>query len=544
MNKKVFKLCSVLLTSLLVNTSCDLFSDSKSSPITSTSPVTSTDGGSSGGMSSSSRPSTGSNNQDIVIDYPSINPCGKRTGKSDKAKNLTIYSVNDTHGVIEDNASSYQAGLAKIREYVCSDVDYDPDYSIILSAGDMFQGSGMSNLTKGRAMISVMNAFPFDAMTIGNHEFDWGLDNMIETLSKNASFDVLANNIYYKNTKNNVDGLKPYTIVDRGGYKVGVIGSIEYGIDSSIMYNKLVDYDIVDDKDLTINQAKELKDAGCDYIVFLTHQGATTTVYNVLDNSEVDLAILGHTHALINEVSANGKPMLEARANAQSMSKVVVDSTGKLVSSGFKDFSKTDIEGIKLSTDMQDLLNAIHKGIDPILNEELTTVNGSLRRYDNGYSNTGSLGKFITKQIYDYGRKYGYNDIIAVYNTGGLRQDFVCSSSSCKLTYNHVYGMLPFENEIRAVKVSGSKLTENVLSKYIYYGVDFSTNKHVDGSDFSSSKTYNVITIDYLTTNPNYPLFYESGGGKIVGEKTIYTRDLIKEQLDGVSSININDYPF
>ncbi|HBD06512.1 MAG TPA: hypothetical protein DCY93_03800 [Firmicutes bacterium] len=538
--KKAYKLIAVLFTSLLSLTSCDLFSNASSSSstlVSSTIPSSSNNDSSSPSSSSSS---SSSNTSNIVLDYPSVNPCKTRTGKKDKAKNLVVYAVNDTHGAIEDTPESYQAGLAKIREYVCKDSDYDPDYSVILSAGDMFQGTGISNLTEGLAMTHVMNAFPFDAMAVGNHEFDWGLDFLLTNIEKTRKFEVLANNIYAKGKNEVAEGMKPYTIIDRGGYKIGVIGSIEHGIDSSIMYNKLTDYSIVSDVDITKNQAAQLKKDGADLVLLLTHQGATDNVKTILEAGNIDAAILGHTHAFISE-TINSIPMLEARANGQALTKIVFNKSGELVSSAVHSFSKSEINSLTVSADMRTLLDAIHKKVDPILNEKITTVNGSLLRYESTYT-AGNLSSLITQLMYNYGKKYSLDNVIAVYNKGGLRSDFKCTSSTCTLTYGDVYQMCPFENEVRVVPIKGTRL-ESSIQSHFYYGVDFTTNKLVDGRNFDTSKTYNVVTLDYLTTTPGYPL-YASDGGKILGNKKIYVRDMIKEELTGVKQIDIADYPF
>jgi len=529
--KKVYKLIAVLFTSLLSLTSCDLFSaNSSSSP--SSSPLTNT-----------SDTLDASNTSNINLDYPQVNPCKNRTGKKDKAKNLVVYAVNDTHGTIEDNPESYEAGLAKIREYVCTDSDYDPDYSVILSAGDMFQGTGISNMTKGLAMTHVMNAFPFDAMTVGNHEFDWGLDFLLTNIEKDRKYEVLANNIYAKGKSEVAEGIKPYTVIDRGGYKVGVIGSIEYGIDSSIMYTKLANYDIVSDVEITKKQAAQLKKDGADLVLFLTHQGATDNVKTILEAGNIDAAILGHTHQFVSE-NVNSIPMLEARADGRALTKIVFNKSGELVSSAVHSFTKAEINSLTVSKDMQTLLDALHKKLDPILNEKVTTVNGSLTRYKNNYKTTGNIGKLVTHLMYNYGKKYNLDNVIGVHSSGGgIRSDFLCSSSTCTLTYGDVFDIFPFDNEIRVVPIKGTRL-ESSIKSHFYYGVDFTTNKMADGSDFDSSKTYNVVTIDYLTVNPNFPKLYAPDGGTVLGNKHIYVRDMVKEELSKVELLDIADYPF
>ena len=193
--------------------------------------------------SSSNISSSSSNSTSSSIPSESISSSSSSSSTSSSSTkenhNLVIYAVNDTHGRIEEDSSSNIMGLAKIREYIYNyDKDYNPDYSIFVSAGDMFQGTGVSNLTQGQAMSEIMNSFPFDAMAIGNHEFDWGLKTVLEKNKDIANYKFLSCNIFDRETNDLVSGLVPSTIVQKGGYKVGIVGSIMAGIDSSISYNQ------------------------------------------------------------------------------------------------------------------------------------------------------------------------------------------------------------------------------------------------------------------------------------------------------------------
>jgi 2',3'-cyclic-nucleotide 2'-phosphodiesterase (5'-nucleotidase family) len=140
--------------------------------------------------------------------------------------------VNDTHGALEDGKFS------KIAAYFSSQ---DSNTSLFLSAGDMFQGTALSNYTQGRAMIRAMNAAGFDAMTIGNHEFDWGLDAIQvywdgDDSNGEADFPLLGANVYAKATNQRLPWLQDYEIFEREGLKFGVIGVLAMGFETSTAY--------------------------------------------------------------------------------------------------------------------------------------------------------------------------------------------------------------------------------------------------------------------------------------------------------------------
>lgn len=85
---------------------------------------------------------------------------------------LDIYSINDLHGAIEED--EYGRGLARIGNFLIEKKTTNPDNTVILVAGDMFQGTAISNLTYGGVVVEALNYIGIDAFTIGNHEFDWG----------------------------------------------------------------------------------------------------------------------------------------------------------------------------------------------------------------------------------------------------------------------------------------------------------------------------------------------------------------------------------
>ena len=141
---------------------------------------------------------------------------------------LTILHVNDTHGrilpYIEATSGERQmvGGAAYLAHMIQEERSKNPDGTLLLSAGDMFQGTPVSNLFKGRSVTDVMNYLKFDAMAIGNHEFDWGMD-VLQHLVASSRFPYLSANIRDERGRY-LPGVKPYIIVERKKVKIAIIG--------------------------------------------------------------------------------------------------------------------------------------------------------------------------------------------------------------------------------------------------------------------------------------------------------------------------------
>ena len=142
--------------------------------------------------------------------------------------NLTILHVNDTHGhiipYVDKSVDPGQpvGGAEYLAKMIERQRDANPDGTILLSAGDMFQGTPVSNLFHGKPVIEIMNYLHYDAMALGNHEFDWGQD-VLHSMISSASFPVVSANIFERGGKN-IRGVKPYVILKKKDVRIAVIG--------------------------------------------------------------------------------------------------------------------------------------------------------------------------------------------------------------------------------------------------------------------------------------------------------------------------------
>lgn len=225
------------------------------------------------------------------------------------AKHITILHTNDVHSNIDpfnSNHSKYPnlGGAANRASYINTVRNENPNM-LLLDAGDMFQGTPYFNYFGGELEFKLMSMMKYDAATIGNHEFDNGIDGILAQIP-NAKFDIISSNYDFSNTVLDTF-VKPYKIFIVDGVKIGVFGlgiKLEGLVDKK-MYKETV---YIDPVEIARDMTRILKDnEKCDLIVCLSHIGyyykATPEVISDLNlaakTKDIDLIIGGHTHTFL-----------------------------------------------------------------------------------------------------------------------------------------------------------------------------------------------------------------------------------------------------
>lgn len=223
------------------------------------------------------------------------------------AQDLTILHLNDTHSHIEPQRSGKNKGLGGVIEqaaYVDSVRCVDGKGNVILlHAGDFSQGTSYFTEIEGNIEIDVLNAMQFDAVCLGNHEFDNGLDELARRLG-NLKVPVVCANYDFSQTPL-CDYVKPYVVLFKANRKIGVIGLltdlstvVSSDIASSLKYQ---DPAVVAEK-----YARELKAEGCELVICLTHLGYEGESYTdrqlAASTSSVDIIVGGHSHTYLDDM--------------------------------------------------------------------------------------------------------------------------------------------------------------------------------------------------------------------------------------------------
>lgn len=439
----------------------------------------------SGNSSGSSQTSSESNNQSSSESTSSSEVLPKEV-------ELEFLAINDFHGAIRENEDSSEPGIFKLASYI-KDIDQKSDEKLIkINVGDYWQGSADSNLNRGKFLTEVGNVLGFHAMTLGNHEFDW-YDKIIEENKALANYPFLGANILNKATRELASNIVTYdetfknsTIVTKNGVNVGIIGTIGSGLESSILTPAVSAYTFEPVDQYIRSEAANLRKLGADVIVLSTHETLVKgpgEYSSVINDKVVDLIFSGHGH-LQHNTKINGIPILQTNGNGKQV--MEVKATYNFATKEFKvsdhylTFSAEIMKNYKEDAEVKALFEDKYV---PDMKEIRDEVVGHLASELSKYA----LAELAVDLLHEYGVSLGYDPatLVSVHNTGGVR----ATLGPGEITYGDVYKAFPFDNEVRIIEnISGSTLT-----KFIGYHVASSNN-------ITSNKTYNLITIDYLST--------------------------------------------
>lgn len=228
---------------------------------------------------------------------------------AERWEKLTILHTNDVHSRIDpfpmDGSRNQGMGGVAARAAVIKQVRAQEEHVLLLDAGDIFQGTPYFNYYKGEPEIKAMTAMGYDACTIGNHDFDAGLENL-STQLRHASFPMLVSNYDFTATPME-QKTAPYTILKKGKLKIGITG---VGIEmDGLVPTALSGNTKYLDPIRSVNEvAAQLKmKEKCDMIICLSHLGFKYKDNKISDEilaketEYVDLIIGGHTHTFLDE---------------------------------------------------------------------------------------------------------------------------------------------------------------------------------------------------------------------------------------------------
>ncbi|SEA09169.1 bifunctional metallophosphatase/5'-nucleotidase [Bizionia paragorgiae] len=226
-----------------------------------------------------------------------------------RTKQITILHTNDVHSHIdafgpEDGRNANLGGVAR-RASLVERIRKENPNTLLLDAGDIFQGTPYFNYYGGELEFKLMSKLKYDAATIGNHDFDNGIDGLYAQLP-HAKFDFISSNYDFKNTVLDTH-VKPYKVYHKDGIKIGIFGlgiKLEGLVDKK-MYKETVHLDAIE---TTQEMTRILKtEEHCDLIICLSHMGyyyknspnKISDLNLAKSTKDIDLIIGGHTHTFL-----------------------------------------------------------------------------------------------------------------------------------------------------------------------------------------------------------------------------------------------------
>ncbi len=435
---------------------------------------------------------------------------------------ITILHTNDTHSKIDEGKYDGM-GFAKVAEKVNAVRAENPN-TLLLDGGDILHGTTFATLEEGASTLKIMNAMKYDAMTAGNHDFNYGSEHLVE-LSKDATFPILGANV------KKADGsplLGEYVIKEFDGVKVAIFGISSPETVYKTHPDNVKGLTFEDPIETAKAMVKEL-DGKADVLVALTHIGLddeTLVKSSDLANAvpELDIIIDGHSHSDLPEgLLVNG--VLIAQTGEYTKNVGIINLTvedGKVISKTASHYTKEDSadkEGDAVITALIDDIKAEQSKITSVvLSSTKTVLDGERDQVRAGETNLGNL--IADAMLYETGAD------IALTNGGGIRASIQVGD----ITKGDVITVLPFSNYIVTKDVKGSDIKaaiENGVDSYpgtkgafphvagISYTIDANlpagarvTALTMDGITLDMNKTYTLATNNFMAAGGDgYTMF-------------------------------------
>jgi 2',3'-cyclic-nucleotide 2'-phosphodiesterase (5'-nucleotidase family) len=435
---------------------------------------------------------------------------------------LRVISTNDFHGALEPRADAngiLRGGAAYVASAIRkAQSECDGCEIILLDGGDMFQGTIVSNLARGRPVVDYYNTIGYAAAALGNHEFDWTVDTLRARM-REARYSILGANVHYKDGRD-VSWIRDDTIVVRGRTRIGIIGISTPETATTTLPANVKDFDFLDPAPVIDEHARQLRSKGADVIIVIAHEGGFCDrnngseecrgdIFRVVPRitEKIDLLVSGHTHSLVN-TRMNGIPITQARSSGQAIAiaDIPLDAKGKPAGQARTEIRTVMSSSVEPYAPVDSIVARAVRRVAPIVNRRVTTSREPLTRGGDQYP----LGNLIADA-----QRWAAKGDIAVMNNGGIRTGIRAG----EITYGALYEVQPFGNTLYRVKMTGAQVKE-YFEKLLGGGrVDFHVSgatigydpsrpsgsrivslRLADGRTLSDNATYNVVMSNFMVT--------------------------------------------
>ena len=406
---------------------------------------------------------------------------------------IKVFETTDVHGYITD-VSSYKEDIQTYPlayfSKIVNDARNNDAYEdvLLLDTGDIYQGTPHSNLTYGAAMRAAYDQMDYDAVGLGNHEFDWDVKTYatdakgtmapyeIGSYKGDSDIPVLMSNLYYKDSGERVEFTQDYTIVDKGNYKVGIVGwADDYSAD--IKASQIAPYTIDDNREKLKELAEEV-DKKADIVVILAHSDPKS-IAEEMDPEVVDLVAGGHTHKNVNGTAENGVDYMQGNCYAYgySTAEIKVNPETKdveVTTPEFKDISPkggdhsylyyNNGNNTQLDPEVTKISQAAWDAVKGEMYEVLGKVDQSITRdfIDKTNGTSSIAGNWLADMM--LAATKDQNTVAAFANRGGIRANLEMAegASSRDITVADIYTISPFGNRILTFAITGQQMAQQL----------------------------------------------------------------------------------
>ena len=432
---------------------------------------------------------------------------------------LDFYALNDLHGsvyeAVSSNPTNTEIGMSKIGAFIRAKREENLGGSFFISNGDAYQGTADSNITGGKIIMDMFNLLDFETNTVGNHEFDWTITKLLESQAEvGVDFPLLAANIIdlveteKSGKKTYVTWAEPTKVITRGvgdnQVKVGIVGSIAYGLERTILSSAVRGYQFEQPKDIVIEHAERLRnEENCDVVIYTTHGDAGSSGKDGLVDPEianyVDVIFTGHAHREWNTPMINSSnikvPVLQGMSNGKRVSYVQLgvdkNSRGITVKNGNgagQVLGATEVATYGTDPSIDAIIKKWDdKEIAKVKNKKLGSVSQEISK--------NRLSDFLSEEMLKYAQTQESEVIAAMHNGSGGVRDILRKGN---ITYGDVYKVFPFDNVMYFVSLYGWEVRSMLKS--------YSNSTSIASSALEDYTVYRVMLISFIAEDEDIAL--------------------------------------
>ena len=483
----------------------------------------------------------------------------------DKISEVTLLFTNDFESAFDPIPAywrddiNFLGGAAELTTMIDS-IRKAEKLVYLFDAGDMFTGT-LSNRTQGELLMEMMITMGYDAMAIGNHEFDYGWRNFRKQMQR-VPFPVLGANIFYKDS--GIPFAQPYAVIEKQGFRIGVVGVIGIDARSVVIASNVDSLDFRDPVNIVRKYVEELKDQ-VDLVVILTHQGKTGPMQTDQEAhpeiwrdfeedialsgavSGIDVHFAGHAHrgieepyihpetrTIIMQTYGHGTRLGYLKLKVDTENNKVVTSDGKLLVVESERYPPDPVMKTKIE---------YYKSQYPELQEVVCKSEARLVRSYNEESDLGNLFSDILRNQMKVD--------VAFFNSGGIRADI----PEGEVTVANMLDAFPFRDKIWTLQMTGAQIKAVLeqgfsLERGIIQVSGLKASYHpknpigdrlklltIGGVPVENENAYTVATIGVIAEGGDlYTTFTEA---KVLDSQGPYFADVLESYLRNSGEIRI-----
>lgn len=437
-----------------------------------------------------------------------------------EGRKVVILHTNDMHGNLEADSKG-RGGVDRVASLVRSIKAENPHCVIFLEAGDVAQGTPVSNLFHGDPMFKAIKSMNPAAGTLGNHEFDWGLD-VTDKMIKTANYPILAANIVHKNGSK--APYRPYLVKKVNGVKIGIIGLVTPEVPHVVKKGNTGDYVFLDPAETCIKYIPKMYKDGAEVIVALSHCGVDADKELAAKVPAIDVIVGGHSHTRLEEAINVGDHtwIVQADHYARALGQIEMQINpynGKVYDFKYKLINVDKSLDMGPDPEVSVIAKKYNDEIKPIMDKVVGSLKDELSKTPAEGNYDSSLGSAICDAV----RVQSGADI-GVYNWGGIRLE---SMPAGEMKLDAAYRLLPFDDpvvvlemkgkdvekllnqsinmkETGPLQVSGIKMTADDANKTV-------TSVEVNGKPLDPEATYTVATTEFLSKGGDAYSAFDNG---------------------------------